>query len=152
MRFVVDHDTVLKLATGADLFLKSCSLVLVALVCLLLLFSHGPLLPKIPYLAVCTSVGALIYYWDHEASGTMLSIFPDGRVSWVTRSGQAGSAMLCSGHWLSPRYCLVTAGQAHGVHRFLVCRSLQTHQGFRILRTWLRLGLPRPAHGSDGDT
>lgn len=80
----------------------------------------------------------------------MLNIFPDGRVHWESGPGQTGRAVLSTGHWLSLNYLVLTATDENAGHRFLICRSLQPDQDFRMMRTWIRLGVPRPAMSPGG--
>lgn len=144
----MEHDSVLKLCAGPDFLLKTGSLALVSSGYLSLLFSPVSWWIKTIIFAVFSVLGYLIYYWDHEASETRLSLFPDGRVGWETSSGRRGRAVLSTGHWLSPRYLVVTASQHGRSHRFLVSRSLQPDDNFRVLRTWIRLGLPKESHST----
>jgi hypothetical protein len=70
-----------------------------------------------------------------------LSLYPDGRVQWI-ENGLDRNGHIQAVSWSNRRYAVISVTRTEGTDRFLISRSHQQPDTFRILLSWLVMGLP----------
>jgi len=143
MRFAVEHNSVLKLETGPDHKIWAWQAAIAAGGLLAGLFSPLGPVPKITLMLFYGISIWLIHRSNRWKSPKTLWIFPDGRTCWRLSDHTTGHGCLSANAWLSSHYAVITACEGKRLHRFVISRSLQKPDGFRVLRSWLHHGLPR---------
>ena len=138
----MEHKRSIQLRTGPDQRINT--LVKLSILLGVFAFLASPASPLIILIgcALCLTTGLWIYKRQERRVGLILLLKPDGRASWLDHHEITHQANLCTNAWVTSFYIVICVKNGKTRTRFLICRSHQDPDQFRICLSWLQLKLP----------
>ena len=139
MQYAVVHESNLLLETGTDWFLELLGELVTVAAIAAFLISPADIWTKFLGTGLCFLAARYIHCCNQRSHQGRLLIFPDGRAKWVDRARKWQDGEISVSAWSISQYAVVRGASCSGTRKFLISRSRQQNESYRILKSWLRL-------------
>lgn len=132
------HDAPLRLATGADAWLRCLPLCVALAAGIVILAGDSDWHFKAGGLGCCLLTAVLLSRRSPARQNGELVLSRIGTARWRCEGTAWQSGHWLPGAWLTRRYAVVSCRAGRRTRRFILCRHHQPPGTFRILSAWIR--------------